>query len=566
MEIDEENEDGRSSASANYPPIRAEVNTQMENLTTPENVLQEEINIIPQTSISSSDNPNSQNEVTEVNETVSNTENGRLQQESAVNVCLSNQDLSSCLSPAKKKRSLELLVDDDDCQTCPICFDHWTTNGDHRLCALKCGHLFGYNCVKRWIYLESDPRCPTCKEKTRMDEVRYLYARKVIAMDDAELTKTKHKLDRVNDDKNRLQTELAQATCRMHMLREEVEEYKKTIAAMSNVRMIGQSSGELVTLYKEKTIDLGRESSCRVLDTKSAFNTIAISAFCMGYGARLINMTTFKPTAFILLHSQMIRDIKFHESKPWLLSCSVDKEVKILDINTNQTSITLKAYSSLWSCCWDLDNDQNLYVGQQQGSVLKFDIRKPTQPIQIFFVPGDYSPVVSIQAVKSSHLFFPLGGIISCKLTATWAFENTAQEPQRHFLPVEGPFVSMSLQKDHLFLSSRPNTRYPFARHFLCSLAKERDNFRCNIVHTFRGGNTQRMLARACLFSNKSDYAAAYIEDQHIVSIWNINNANKVGSVPARESVLDISSIKTAHADYLLTLTESKLRFFKFNS
>lgn len=408
------------------------------------------------------------------------------------------------------------------------------------------------------------------------NDIRYIYAKKVIAVDTTELTLTKRELEKVNEEKNKVLTELAKATCRIHMLTEEKEELKKKLEAMAYVKRTqnepNQSFSEVVNLFKEKTIELGRNSCCRVLDSKAELDLIGVSVkssstLYPGFGIKLLNITNFKPTAFIPVHSETIRDIKFHDSKPWLLSCSIDKKAKMLDGNMNRIIMSVEGSSPLWSCCWDANYEHNLYVGQQQGSVLKFDIRKPTEPIHAIQVQGDFSPVVSVHSLKSSNTF-PFGGVISCKLNSVWAFENTQQEPLRYPLPVEGPFVSMTCHKDndHLFLSSRPNHRTPYARHSLCGLYKQDDNVMCNVVHTFRGGNTQRMLSRTCLLSNKSDYAAAYIEDQRIVSLWNINNGNKVGSVPAHESVLDLNSVNTARADFLLTLTESKLRFFKFSS
>lgn len=34
--------------------------------------------------------------------------------------------------------------------TCPICLDLWEKSGQHRLSALRCGHLFGESCIRRW--------------------------------------------------------------------------------------------------------------------------------------------------------------------------------------------------------------------------------------------------------------------------------------------------------------------------------------------------------------------------------------------------------------------------------
>lgn len=44
-----------------------------------------------------------------------------------------------------------LSNDDDDGQTCSICLDTWEYKGEHRLVALKCGHLFGESCILRYF-------------------------------------------------------------------------------------------------------------------------------------------------------------------------------------------------------------------------------------------------------------------------------------------------------------------------------------------------------------------------------------------------------------------------------
>lgn len=43
------------------------------------------------------------------------------------------------------------MHDDDDGQTCPVCLDSWELTGDHRLISLKCGHLFGDSCIRRYL-------------------------------------------------------------------------------------------------------------------------------------------------------------------------------------------------------------------------------------------------------------------------------------------------------------------------------------------------------------------------------------------------------------------------------
>ena len=50
-------------------------------------------------------------------------------------------------SDNRKRHHSELQSTSD----CPICLQPWSSNGAHRIAVLKCGHLFGQECIERWI-------------------------------------------------------------------------------------------------------------------------------------------------------------------------------------------------------------------------------------------------------------------------------------------------------------------------------------------------------------------------------------------------------------------------------
>lgn len=97
----------------------------------------------------------------------------------------------------EKKVIPNLSLDDSVCeeQKCSICLDMWSNYGDHRLCCLKCGHLFGLSCLKKWLepLRAADRRCPECNTKANKRDIRVLYAKKLVAMDTAELEKVMKK-------------------------------------------------------------------------------------------------------------------------------------------------------------------------------------------------------------------------------------------------------------------------------------------------------------------------------------------------------------------------------------
>ena len=66
-------------------------------------------------------------------------------------------------------------------ETCSICFEPWTNSGEHRLVCLKCGHLFGENCIERWV--KTNPKCPQCNMPAKKQDIRKIYAKAVKCLD-----------------------------------------------------------------------------------------------------------------------------------------------------------------------------------------------------------------------------------------------------------------------------------------------------------------------------------------------------------------------------------------------
>ncbi|VDO91437.1 unnamed protein product [Schistosoma curassoni] len=80
----------------------------------------------------------------------------------------------------KAKGNIECNNDsfDEDTETCPICFELWTSSGPHKVCCLRCGHLFGYSCVMKWFKaVGKKAKCPQCNAKANRRDVRVLYCK-----------------------------------------------------------------------------------------------------------------------------------------------------------------------------------------------------------------------------------------------------------------------------------------------------------------------------------------------------------------------------------------------------
>ncbi|XP_024025111.1 uncharacterized protein LOC112092674 isoform X2 [Morus notabilis] len=68
---------------------------------------------------------------------------------------------------------------------CPICMEPWTNDGDHHICCLPCGHIFGMSCIQKWLKkCQNQGKCPQCNRRCKLKDVRKLFAARVVAIDE----------------------------------------------------------------------------------------------------------------------------------------------------------------------------------------------------------------------------------------------------------------------------------------------------------------------------------------------------------------------------------------------
>lgn len=477
--------------------------------------------------------------------------------------------------------------DDDDADTgqiCPICMDMWSNAGEHRLCSLRCGHLFGHNCVLKWLQVGctgGNRRCPQCNRKAAVKDIRILYARKVSATDTAELEKLKKELTEVTMEKNRLEMEVSKCHLRQKLYDQQLASMASRMAELERQQTdmslrLNESVSRSAThkFYLEKTLEISRDGGCRVLDYNPWESCIAVSqksanALFSGYGVRKINTEMMQAGPYILLHNQAIRDLSFHPSQQsLLLSVSFDKTVKIVDIHNNVVVHGYPVDSQLWSGCWSAENSNILLVGGQNGSITEFDIRQTTGAVATHASPNDRSPVVSLATVPANSAGgMSRGGFIAAHLNTCYAYEHkdpSLWSTKQMFL--EGPFISVRYDEKnhHALISSRPNARIPNARHTVFTLEQGNEEaLVCNIIHTFNGGNSQQMLSRPCHINVGDDtFIAAHQESTKSIPLWSISSGKQMYSLPVSDPVLDMCSFQAKDNIFLATLSSTKFRLY----
>ncbi|XP_049784679.1 E3 ubiquitin-protein ligase RFWD3-like [Schistocerca cancellata] len=498
--------------------------------------------------------------------------------------CQSNEN--QAYEHKNTKDDLNASDDGDDGSLCPICMDFWTNAGSHRLISLRCGHLFGYSCITRWLQVSCSAgqrRCPQCNKKASPKDIRFLYARRVQALDTVEKEKLKSQVESLQQEKNRLVLELAQSKLNQELHLKEIWELKRKceqlLSSQSQNAVHGRemsssqsSSQRNIRILHDRTIEVCKSGGCRVAAFSSWHKLLVVSQsstnnLFSGFGIKKIDAVDLHPTQFLFLHPKPIRDMAFHhERNELLLTVSLDKCAKLVDITSNSVVHTYTTDSSLWSCCWDVNDPNVLFVGSQNGVVSQFDMRQTSNAVARHSVPGDTSPVTSLAAFPAKgNRTLSRGGFLACRLNSCCAYERNADNFSVQHLPLSGPFTSLCYDEhtDHILISTRPNARVPNSCHILCQFGADGTSAVCCPVHTFMGSTTQRLLSRPCTVSVQGDtLVAAHIESSKIVAVWSVSSGQRLLSLPASEPIIDICPLNVDGILYLSALSEKSLRLY----
>lgn len=77
----------------------------------------------------------------------------------------------------KKKELMKRDRDEDhSAAVCSICLEKLHSTGKHRSMVLKCGHVFGKNCIANWMAEKKrNTECPQCKAPCKKKDLRDVF-------------------------------------------------------------------------------------------------------------------------------------------------------------------------------------------------------------------------------------------------------------------------------------------------------------------------------------------------------------------------------------------------------
>ncbi|XP_014736316.1 PREDICTED: E3 ubiquitin-protein ligase RFWD3 [Sturnus vulgaris] len=496
-------------------------------------------------------------------------------------------------------------LDEEEGDTCAICFEQWTNAGDHRLSALRCGHLFGYTCIERWLKGQAG-KCPQCNKKAKRSDIVILYARTLKALDTSEQERMRSSLEK--EQMLRRQAELESAQSRLQLqvltdecskLRKQVQELKALVAqynvstsqqpGSSRTRLPGSlpSSQSQRKYHLEKVFLVSQTGNCRVMAYCDSLSCLVVSqpspqsTFIPGCGVKMMSLANLKSSQYIPIHSKQIRGLAFGtRADGLLLSAALDSTLKLTSLATNTVVQTYNAGRPVWSCCWCLDDTNYVYAGLVNGSIMIYDLRDTNSHVQELVPQKSRCPMVSLSYLpRMASASLPYGGILAGTLEGACFWEQKAGNSYRpHHLPLE-PGGCIDLQTEintrHCLATYRPGKNNPCVRcvmmELTCSpLTEGSEDVVCssNPVQTFSAGPACKLLTKNAIFQSPEDDGSVFVcagdEASNSALLWDAGSGSLLQKLPADLPVLDICPLEVNQSHLLATLTEKMVNIYKW--
>lgn len=510
-------------------------------------------------------------------------------------------------TPPKKQETPipAAALEEEEGDTCAICFEPWTNAGDHRLSALRCGHLFGYTCIDRWLKGQAG-KCPQCNKKAKRSDIVVLYARTLKALDTSEQERMKSSLEK--EQKLRRQAELESAQSRLQLqvltdecskLRKQVQELKALVAQhnVSTSKQPGSSrtcfpgglpsSQSQRKYHLEKVFVVSQAGNCRVMAYCDSLSCLVVSqpspqsTFIPGCGVKMMSVANLKSSQYIPIHSKQIRGLAFgSRADGLLLSAALDNTLKLTSLATNTVVQTYNTGRPVWSCCWCLDDTNYIYAGLVNGSIMIYDLRDTNSHVQELVPQKSRCPMVSLSYLpRMASASLPYGGILAGTLEGACFWEQKAGNSYRphHLLLEPGGCIDIRAEATtrHCLATYRPSKSNPCVRCVLmeltCSpLTEASEDVVCssNPVQTFSAGPTCKLLTKNAIFQSPEEDGSIFVcagdEASNSAMLWDAGSGSLLQKLQADLPVLDICPVEVNQTHLLATLTEKAVKLYKW--
>ncbi|KAF4519559.1 hypothetical protein B566_EDAN004763 [Ephemera danica] len=478
--------------------------------------------------------------------------------------------------------------EEDEDQRCPICLESWSGTGDHRLCSLACGHLFGKSCIERWMKKGvQGRRCPQCNKPCKKGDIRPLFATAIKVKESSEEEKLHYQLQAALKAKKDLELRLMRTELKMAVLQEKDKQFSAASTSTASSAststtpyqpVLGGNRKIIFRMVKE--IPIGEKGGGRVMSFCPWATQLSASraSNMSGFGVMKVQCERgFIAQSIESIHTKMIRDIAYFptNNNSLLLTASLDRTAKLVDYRCNLVAQTYKAAAPLWSCCWDMigspsNECQMVTLGMTTGVAARYDMRMVLpEPVVTLGKREDQSPVSSLVSLPPGCCpTLPRGGLVVAQLNTCKLYVGD-NDNEGVVLPFQPPFQCIRAEgtTGHLLVSTRAGTSKP-TKHSVLRLQRERNVAPAQLfepVMSLEGAKLESQLTRPCIANFKENdlVVAANEEESRTVPLWSVSTCSRIAVVPTSDNVLDICHFMVNTNNYFGLIMDKKMQIYQ---
>ncbi|KAI9284563.1 hypothetical protein BC943DRAFT_361256 [Umbelopsis sp. AD052] len=488
-------------------------------------------------------------------------------------------------SNLKVKRKREPSVEEPDSQDdllcqCPICFEKWSNTGSHRLISMKCGHLFGQSCIERWIARarkDTKAKCPQCNATISKRDIRPIWAKQIVSVDSCKIEQMQNDFDALRQKYQEQEIELsklhlAYQMCRTELTRKDAEIKKVQLLLDSNTVAVDFGVRTSVSLIHglefDKKLKFHETANiCRVMAFNPGYNMIVASKSTPTgvHGVQKISLVDNLNLETVVNHSRAIRDIQCSPSG-LCLTTALDSTAKITSLKDNCVVQSYNLTAPGWCCSWDEVDENRLYCGLMDDSIMVFDVRN-TREHMYHLKNHELTKKKPIHSIV--HMAGPKNSILCANLDCLYQWDLSGDAPVCSVIEVDSqgyhPYsVSYDKASATILASFRSQTS---TKHIHGSLA---ENI-LEVQNVFHNPQKQTALARTWHFSkprtaqsNESDteyIICAGDEAEKSLCLW--DDASTRRSIDIGSNVMDVKTTVVNNEVYLATLTGNEMHLYR---
>lgn len=246
---------------------------------------------------------------------------------------------------------------------CLICFVEYTSTGTHRATALKCGHLFGSECIQKWVSTYKRAYCPTCSAPCRKTHLRTIFAAKIEAVDTEKEKELVDKYIKENELRKALELEITKLKSQIEIMKTAKQTTMQSKHVISKIHMNFACYSRIHFFPDDSLIEF---------DTINQF--IIISCHRNGsFGLYKYLLNDFSVNSFIKFES-MIRDMKISPFNDCLCLLAHGKEVSLLNVYSEAIVKQLYFEYSVSAVSFSNCNRNLIFVGDMSGNFHSYNL------------------------------------------------------------------------------------------------------------------------------------------------------------------------------------------------